>query len=500
VVAAVQRRANDLRLAAGLTLVAVVLHVPGLIVRLFNADEASVAATAMALNRGAVLYHAIADRKPPVVPYLYAAIFKLTGTHDLRPVRLIAILTLVATALLLAREAERRYRTRAAGVWCAFLLLFGYALVFPRDSQAATFEIFMLLPMTAAVVAAGRGRAVQAGLLLALACLCKQTAATTLLPIAFLLVRSGGVRRVAVAITAAVALLVSVALAFGLGPFLLWTTTGNRGYLSLQGPLTNAVAAGALVTVLLLAFNAVLVWMCWRGWRTGVAATDAWLWLLAGAVASCAGFRFFGHYYLQLLPPAALIAAGVAPSLAETTKRVAVAGMALPAVVCVGAAFVPGGDTARLPVHAVAQRIDAVTTPEERIFVWGDFPELYWASSRAPATRFIHTGFLTGSSGGRPSGSGQAQDGVPGAWHMLRMDISAQLPSVIVDTTDAHVRQSEFYPLDATALWRNLRGNYRLASTVRGVRLYRLQQPPDVETLAGRSGPIRTLREPNVSP
>jgi hypothetical protein len=342
----------------------------------------------------------------------------------------------------------------------------------------------MLLPMVGAVVAAGRGKAVYAGFLLALACLCKQTAATSLLPVAFLLVRSGGWRRVAVAVATTAGVLVTVAMAFGVGPFLLWTTTGNRGYLALQGHWTNALGSGALVTVLLLGFNAVVVWLCVRAWRTRRASVDVWLWLLAGAVAACAGLRFFGHYYAQLIPPAALLAAGVAPSLAARARRTAIAGMVLPAVVCAGAAFVPAGDTVSLPVQAVARRIDAVSAPDERVFVWGDFPELYWAADRAPATRFIHTGFLTGSSGGRPNGSGRPDDGVPGAWQMLRADLAVQLPSVIVDTTGGDVRQSEFYPLDSTALWKRLQSSYLLTDTVRGIRLYRLQQPGTTDTLA----------------
>ena len=38
--------------------------------------------------------------------------------------------------------------------------------------------------------------------------------------------------------------------------------------------------------------------------------TDLWLWLVSAAVSVAVGLRFFGHYYMQLVPPLALLAAG----------------------------------------------------------------------------------------------------------------------------------------------------------------------------------------------
>ena len=45
-------------------------------------DPATVATIAGVLNAGGRLYHDVADRKPPVVPYLYAGIFRVVeGEH-----------------------------------------------------------------------------------------------------------------------------------------------------------------------------------------------------------------------------------------------------------------------------------------------------------------------------------------------------------------------------------------------------------------------------------
>ena len=183
--------------AAAFLAIGLVTHLPGLVQDLFNSDEASLATMGMVIDRGGELYHETGDRKPPIVPYLYAAVFAVTGDQSLQPVRLLGVLALAATALLLAFEARRRIGSNRAGLVCGLLFLAGSVAIFPADSQAAGFETFMLLPMTAAVVAAGRGYGVLAGVCLALACLTKQTAVTTALPVAYLLFKREGWTRVA---------------------------------------------------------------------------------------------------------------------------------------------------------------------------------------------------------------------------------------------------------------------------------------------------------------
>ncbi|MEA2825813.1 MAG: hypothetical protein QOG43_252 [Actinomycetota bacterium] len=468
---ALSERRWTVRLAVGLALAALLLHVPGLVERLFNSDEASLATMAMEIERGGTLYHQTADRKPPVVPYVYALVFDLTGRRDIRPVRAVGSLVLAGTALLLALEAKRRTGSRTAAVAAGVFLLAGTVANFPADSQAAGFELFMLLPMTAAVVAAGRGQAVLAGVGLALACLCKQTAIVTALPVAFLLFRASGWRPVARAAVAASALVAATAVAFGPREFLLWTVTGNGGYLALRGSLLASVLRGLGMTSAFVALNAVLIWCCVVARRRGPVDWDLWLWLAGSAVAVVAGFRFFGHYYLQLVPPLALIGATGLPT-ASRLWRWAAAGLVLPVAGMWVFSFSPPNARGIIPYRDVADRVRVLTTPADRIFVWGEYPEIYWAANREPATRFIHTGFLTGNSGGRDAAAVRESDGVPGAWDFLAADIAATPPELIVDTSSASIRRSDLHPLEKTFLWDEVVRHYRLVDVVDGVRLF----------------------------
>lgn len=455
------------------SLVAVVLHVPGLVVRLVNSDEASLGTMGAVLAHGGRLYRDTADRKPPIVPYVYAGIFRFTGSTDIRPVRVLGIAVLVATATLLAAEAKRRYGSDLIAFGCGLFFLVGYVAIFPDDSQAATFELFQLLPMTAAVVAASRARPTSAGICLAFATLCKQTAITTVIPIAYLLHRSRsriGLGRVLLGFVGPIGV---AALALGPRPFLLWTVTGNGGYLQGVG-VGEALARGAGMTLSVAALELGLLVACLAAARWRSASVDLWLWLASAAVSVVVGFRFFGHYYLPLLAPASLIGASALHRMGRRLDVLIAGSLAAPAIVCAIIGFFPTGDAASTPLAPLAARLRAESVRGESIFVWGDAPELYWGSGRLPASRFVHTGFLTGSSGGRSAGSGTAAEGLPGAWTMLSEDLGRHPADLIVDTSTGRIREQQHYPMSSTPLARLVRERYQLIDVVEGVRVYRL--------------------------
>src|SRR5260370_25861525 len=179
--------------------VAFAVHVPMLSKRVWNSDEAYAATQAQVLNRGGRLYVDPVDRKPPVLPYLYAATFWATGADDLVPVRGLAVLADVVTPLLLAAEARRRWGRDRAGLIAGLLFLGASAAFYATDFQTANFEVFMLPTMVAGFVLAARSRPLASGVAIGVSTLTKQTAAATLLPVAWLVGRSprwGRARRV----------------------------------------------------------------------------------------------------------------------------------------------------------------------------------------------------------------------------------------------------------------------------------------------------------------
>src|SRR6185369_6128157 len=101
---------------------------------------------------------------------------------------------------------------------------------------------------------------------------------------------------------------------------------------------TDALAFALLMALIwsgsFLLANAGVCWLVIRAARQrGVSPdVDLWIWLLTSFVGVAAGLRFLGHYHLQLLPPACLLAAGPAATLAVRARMRVIAAVSMPAL------------------------------------------------------------------------------------------------------------------------------------------------------------------------
>ena len=458
------------------------LRLPAFFVAVFNSDEPFLATQAMVLRAGGRLYRDTVDRKPPLVPYVYAAGQWLTGSDALWVPRVAAMLAVVATALLLAREAYRRAGRTA--MWCAAVLTVVATVAFAaQDGQAANFEIFML-PFTAvAVVLARRGssaRAAGAGAAVGLAGLAKQTGLATLLPVVWSVWRRHRWRGlIATGVGLAVPLTLA-AVAFGPSRLVYWTVTGNGSYVSLGSAALRMLGMFAVMTFAWVACNLPITWPLPRAWRDrrrveadGDTDGDLWWWTLGAVVSVAFGFRFFGHYYLQLVPPVALLAA---VTLARASTRAVRATLALALVsgtlFSIGGYFLmPFGGEPRY--ERVAATVAERTGPDDTVLVWGNVPEITWRSGRLPGSRFPATGSLvTGDHAGRREVP-RADEIDPRIWRWLMHDLRTDPPAVVVDTTETGVRGAARTPIDrypVVARW--LAAHYHRVATVDGYAVW----------------------------
>jgi hypothetical protein len=459
---------------AVLLVVAAALRMPAFFVEVFNSDETFLATQAEVINDGGRLYEDAADRKPPLVPYVYAVTFAVTGTSALWSVRMAAMLAVVATAMLLGAEARRRWGDRAGWV-AALLLVFASVAFAPQDGQAANFEIFMLPAMTAAMVLAARGRSVGAGIAVAVATLAKQTGAATLIPVLYLLWRARGRRGAGEALAGFGLPLGLVALLMGPSDVLFWVVLGNGSYFGLGSASAYVLGLFLVMTFAFVACNLPIVWTVPRAWRERRehGETDLWLWLLSAALAVAVGFRFFGHYYLQLLPPLCLISAG---ALSRRPWTVARRTVALAAAIGVGFGIFgffarPWADNPKY--QAVSEFLDTHKTERDRIFVWGHMPEIYWASGRLPASGILSSGFPVGDWGSRPEGDLESRAPTEGTYEKMLLDLRTNRPKYLMDTTDAKIRGSQYAPMsDYPALQRFVKRGYQHVRTIDGIAIY----------------------------
>ncbi|GGJ84447.1 hypothetical protein GCM10011583_15170 [Streptomyces camponoticapitis] len=469
------------RLLPFLAAVALTVRLPSFLHSFWSPDEGYLAVQARILAEGGELYETVVDRKPPLLPWLYEAAFVLLGDGSAQVMKLLAVAAQFTTAALLAAFARRRWGDRSGVTAGVVFLLISVGFI-PQDTQAVTFEVVILPFTAAAVLCADRGRWGVAGLAVAGAFLTKQTGGVVLVPVLWLLWRAHGAApsraplrtgllRTAVGFAAPV---VTAALLTDPAGFLFWTVTGSGAYaFSLDGSELH-VLVRAVVNSLILGLCCIGVLPpVRRALRIGrppasAGLVDLWVWFGASAGAVAVGFHFFGHYFLQLLPPIALLATAALRSLRhERLRRVLSVPAWVGACFVVWAVFAPRSELTH--AERVATAVREHSAPTDRVLVWGMHPQTYHLADRAPASRYLTAGLLTNFSGGRDGPQVGEAYSVPGAWQIFAAEMRARPPALIVDDS----RGKPYAPDRLPTLRRLLAGQYEpLPGTVEGTVLY----------------------------
>ncbi|MET4923021.1 glycosyltransferase family 39 protein [Streptomyces sp. PSRA5] len=466
------------RLLPVLAAVALAIRLPSFLHPFWSPDEGYLAVQARILANGGELYETVVDRKPPLLPWLYEAAFTLFGDGSVQAMKLLAVAAQFGTAALLAALARRRWGDRSGATAGVLFLLISVGFI-PQDTQAVTFEVVMLPFTAAAVLCADRGRWVAAGVAVAGAFLTKQTGGVVLVPVLWLLWRTvgaGPALRPALLRTAAGFAVPVAAAALLTDPagFVFWTVTGSGAYaFSLTGSELHVLIRALVNSLILCLCCAGIVPPVRRALRTahrpaGKPLKDLWVWFAASAGAVTVGFHFYGHYFLQLLPPITLLATATLRSLRHERLRSV---LSVPAWVCAvfvaWAVFAPRSEL----IHAerVATAVREHSAPTDRVLVWGIHPQMYRLADRAPASRYLTAGLLTNFSGGRDGPQVGEAYGVPGAWRVFAEEMRARPPALIVDDS----RGKPYAPERLPTLRRLLAGQYEpLPGTVEGTVFY----------------------------
>lgn len=460
---------------------AVVLRLPTFTTRLFDADEAAIGVQGMVVRSGGTMYVDIFDRKPPLPPLAYGASFGLTDSTDVRPMRVLVTLFLIAGGLLVAHDAKRRWGSNLHALWGGTLFVGGAMALFPADAGGANYAHFALLPGTAALLWSRRDRwgwAFAAGIAFGLALLTRQSWLLTLPAAIYSAWCSGRIRHIALLFTGTALTVSTVALYAPFDAYWEWNFTNSPGFVFAAIGIGTAVFRGATSSAGFIAFHVTAVACLWvlvrRRNPLRTADRDLWFWLLSGLAAVAAGFRFFGHYWLQVLPPLVMLATPVAAELAARARRLAIAGVAVPGVVAFALLFVPGSFHDRPDPTDLAAFLVANTTATQRVFVWGSYPELLMRADRLPAGSLVHSDFVTGRSGGRKGPEVTLPMATPGAYELMLDSLRAHPPELVLDTSTTSELGYANYPLDLfPELHEFVTSGYERDGEVDGVGIWR---------------------------
>src|SRR2546423_7595736 len=442
------------------------------------------------------------ERKPPLLFWTYAAVFELAGKYNWKVLHVVALVWTLATMAGLYLIGTRLFDRNTGLIAALFYSVFqpcGRAQNIALDG-----ELLMNLPIVWAWVIGFRGSSsrIRPELLLAGALLCagflfKPPAAIAAVPLGIYLLLpsyriSRGLTRTQSIIQAAI------------------LTTGFFGALALfavvlqeQGILRETIywtildhtipyifwkkgilfTLGFLGACLPLLVGAALAIRDRHGlWAGKNAERVALLGLLAAsAVGTAAGARFYEHYYIQLIPPLALLAAPfythlwtgrsqsphwlLRPSLTYGWLALTIVAFSISHWVALAARSEPLETGRYLLEHSA---------PSDRIFVWGHKTRIYLDARRRPACRYILSFPLTGSIfGGTVPGLDTRSRIRPFAWATLEEDFKKHPPAYIVDL---YSEPGALYPVrDFPILAKLLAERYQpVARTAEGV-VYRMR-------------------------
>jgi len=456
-------RPREFRFAwLGIILFTVAIRLPSLLHPRPIDSEAMYSVVANEIVDGGRPYADAVERKPPLLFWTYAVVFKIAGKFNWKALHIVALVwTLCAMVGLYV--IGRELFDRNAGLIAAFF----YSVFQPWWTwKNLTFdsEMLMNLPIIWAwAIAFGRGSSrlrpelFLAGALLGVAFLLKQPAAIAAVPLGIYLLlpcyRASRGFTPTNSIIQATMLTLGFFAALGLVSIVLWKqgivheafywtiADHDLPHVFWQKGIVNTLIF--LGTCLPLLFGAI---MACRDkseiWTGKMAERTALLGLLAAsAIGAAAGGRFYPHYYVQLIPPLALLAASYYARLWSRTiqpphwllrPRVTYAWLAV-TIIAFSIKHWTGLAPRRVPSEA-GRYLFTHSDPADRIFVWGQSPEIYLDAHRRPACRYITTFPLTGYVFGGPIPGFDTRSRIlPGAWSTLEQDFARHPPTYIVD-------------------------------------------------------------------
>lgn len=486
----------------GIILLTLVTRLPILLHPFPIDDEAGYSLIANEIVDGGHPYIDAVDRKPPLLYWTYAAVFEVAGKYNWMALHVVSLIWTLATMAGLYVIGKQLF-DRETGIVAALL----YSVFQPWVSYknlAFNGEMVMNLAVVWAWAIGLRRSAsrLRPELLLAGALLCagfllKQPAAIAAVPLGiYLLLPSYRANRdltVTNSIIQAAILTLGFFITLGSVAIVLWKqgilheafywTIADHDIPHVfwrKAFVNSLIFVGVCLPLIIGAImscrdkNAI--------WVGRTAERIALLGLLAASmIGAAAGGRFYEHYYIQLIPSLALLAA---PYYAQlwTEKMSPPHWVLRPSITYAWLAFTIVAFSISHWLGLAAQRKPLETeryllkhsAPNDRIFVWGHKTRIYLNARRRPACRYILTFPLTGSVFGGPlPGFNTRSRILPGAWPTLQHDFEKHPPAYIVDL---YSQPGALYPVrDFPILAKLLNEQYQpVARTAEGV-IYRIR-------------------------
>jgi 4-amino-4-deoxy-L-arabinose transferase-like glycosyltransferase len=507
--------------------VILVLRLPAFWTPILDVDESQFAGFADWLLAGGKPYLSSLDTKPLGIYWFYAAIFWLFGRNNMIAVHIVTALWVWLTAMACYLIASELF-SRRAGFWAA-LFYAVFTTTYVPKFISTSIVVVMMFPLTASICCAvlwerrrKLGYMWLAGVLWGTACLFKYQAGINvvvmgvyLLAVRPLIARSVREIRIREFLSfafggALVAVIFALYLKWigVLDDFLFWSIRGSFAYIGAGQELGRfwtklGLRGGAFVasTLLIWILAALQTARAVGGLKTPEgrerrAEHLIIIWLLFSFVPVITGGKFYGHYFIQLLPALCVLASGPTATFMEKfrcsesgvlrriTFALIIAGIIVPSAgffiarIEADRIYSATGEENPKKYIAIADYIRENSDEDDTIFVWGFATPIYFFSNRLGASRFLWCDWLTGRAPGTDAAKDPDFDSsahiTPGSWELFFEDMDRNRPVYFIDTSPGDHHDYGKYPIDKfPALKAYLDENFVLETSLDGAHIYR---------------------------
>ena len=458
-------------------------------------DEVIYSVVANVLVDGGKPYEAAVERKPPLLFWLYSGIYNVAGKYNYFALHLFATIWILLTMFGLFLIGRDLF-DRDTGIIAAFLYALYYHWAIWRN-LSFNGEVIMNLPIVLGVWLCLRQEKwrfrpwlLVAGALFCAAFLFKQPAAIAAVPMGLYLLMPAYHKKYGLAFWEGIFQAALLTIGFFVSLTIAALVLYHQGVLEEayfwifthhdipHGP-TDPVfwIRGGRMTLAFVAACFPLALGSWLAfspyrhlWQNSWGNLKAewltmWILFLMSVIGTAASGRFYPHYYIQMTPIMAMIAAPMLAAIFSGKimgnrfwlKPSFLYGWIMLTVVgfLISHSYGTYNNRALLAPGVYLQE----NSPEDAtIFVWGQKTNIYLDAERTPASRFVATFPLTGYIFGSPHSWDPSYDTsdriVAGSWESLAREFQEKLPDYIIDEDGA--RAVPRYPIRNYPLLKNI--------------------------------------------
>ncbi|MBU4484608.1 glycosyltransferase family 39 protein [bacterium] len=488
----------------GILLLSVILRIPSYIYPILDIDESQFAVFANTLLDGGSPYIDTVDTKPLFVYYFFTVIFWIFGKNNMIAIHFFTAIWVGVTALFCFRIGKHLYNERSGLLAALFYVIFTTTYI-PKFIST-NIVILMMLPLTVSIFYflkweedhSKKWLLFLSGIFLMIGALFKYQGGMNLFVIAFylLIFRPLFLRKTlnkpkiwafsiffSGAIVMYLIYLLHLHLMGVLDDYYFWSIKGSMAYIDAGKTVIDVLrkffvrSSTFIVSTFLIWFFGVReilrlfknIFISVDRTKEQTAIYVLFFWFLFSIYPVTIGGRYYGHYFIQLLPALCILASYqvdrfliklpvMKPKAMQWAYVMFMLGILLPSVAFFGARMIKNqiyswvGEDNPDDYRPVARYIMEKTSVDDHIFVWGFATPIYFYADRKPASRFTWCDWVTG----RIAGSKFSSDpkyttsnwATEGAWRMLFDDFNKNKPVYFVDTAIAKRHGYENYLIE----------------------------------------------------